>query len=149
MVKVGETNPLLQSGELPRFDRFDPAQVVPDVRGLLAELERDLDRLERDCVPTWEGLVLPLERMNERLAYAWGFVSHMLAVRNSDPLREAHAAVQGEVIAFGLRQAQSPALHGPIWPLPFTQRAKYVAHFPKDATALDISNRLRRDLNPS
>ncbi len=29
------------------------------------------------------------------------------------------------------------------------KRGQYVAHFPKDATALDISNRLRRDLNPS
>lgn len=29
------------------------------------------------------------------------------------------------------------------------KQGKYVAHFPKDATALDISNRMRRDLNPS
>ncbi len=104
-------NPLLRSGELPRFDRFETDQVVPGIRQLLGELSQALDALEASLLPSWDGLVLPLERMNERLAYAWGFVSHMLAVKNSDALREAHAAVQGEVIAFGLRQAQSRAIH--------------------------------------
>ncbi|MBK7947652.1 MAG: M3 family metallopeptidase [Deltaproteobacteria bacterium] len=106
-----QANPLLRSGELPRFDLFSSDQIVPDVRALLAELGRELDRLESNVSPTWDGLVLPLERMGERLGHAWGLVSHMLAVRNRDALREAHATVQGEVIAFGLRQAQSRAIH--------------------------------------
>ncbi|MEZ4279383.1 MAG: M3 family metallopeptidase [Myxococcota bacterium] len=105
-----ETGPLMRCGELPRFDLFETDQVVPDVRRLLGELASALDALESRVEPTWEGLVLPLERMNERLGYAWGLVSHMLAVRNSDALRAAHESVQGEVIAFGLRQAQSPAI---------------------------------------
>ena len=33
-----------------------------------------------------------------------------MGVKNSDALRDAHAAVQGEVVAFGLRQAQSRPL---------------------------------------
>jgi oligopeptidase A len=106
-----EASALLRCGELPRFDLFDTDQVVPSIRQLLGELASALDALEARVEPTWEGLVLPLERMNERLAYAWGLVSHMLAVRNSDALRTAHETVQGEVIAFGLRQAQSPAIH--------------------------------------
>jgi hypothetical protein len=106
-----EASALLRAGELPRFDLFETDQVVPAIRQLLGELASALDALEARVEPTWEGLVLPLERMNERLAYAWGLVSHMLAVRNSDALRTAHETVQGEVIAFGLRQAQSPAIH--------------------------------------
>ena len=109
--RSAEANPLRRCGELPRFDLFETDQVVPDIRELLAELTTELDLLETRVDASWDGLVLPLERMNERLAYAWGFVSHMLAVRNSDDLRTAHSQVQGEVIAFGLRQAQSPAIH--------------------------------------
>ncbi len=105
-----EAGPLLGCGALPRFDLFDAGQVVPDVRRLLGELAEALDALESRVEPTWDGLIVPLERMNERLGYAFGLVSHMLAVRNSDALRTAHESVQGEVIAFGLRQAQSPAI---------------------------------------
>ena len=116
VVSGGEqANPLWAAGSLPRFDLFEAGHVVPGIRGLLVELSADLDRLEAGLAasraPSWETLVLPLERMNERLAYAWGFVSHMLAVRNGEALRAAHAEVQGEVIAFGLRQAQSRAIY--------------------------------------
>ncbi len=104
-------DPLLRCGELPRFDRFETERVVPAIRQLLGELSASLDALEARVEASWEGLVLPLERMNERLGHAWGLVGHMLAVRNSDALRLAHETVQGEVIAFGLRQAQSPAIH--------------------------------------
>ncbi len=106
-----ETGPLMRCGELPRFDLFETDQVVPDVRRLLGELAEALDALESRVDPSWDGLVLPRERMNERLGYAGGLVSHMLAVRNSDALRAAHESVQGEVIAFGLRQAQSPVIY--------------------------------------
>lgn len=106
-----QVNPLLRSGALPRFDLFTPDQVVPGIRQLLAELAGELERLEARIVSTWDDLVVPLERMGERLAFAWGFVGHMMAVRNGEALREAHAAVQPEVVAFGLRQAQSRAIH--------------------------------------
>ncbi|MEZ4330608.1 MAG: M3 family metallopeptidase [Myxococcota bacterium] len=106
-----QDNPLLQSGALPRFDRFSTERVVPGIRQLIGELSQALEALETRIEPTWDGLVVPLERMGERLAFAWGFVGHMMAVRNSDALREAHATVQPEVVAFGLRQAQSRAIH--------------------------------------
>ena len=111
MSTPAEANPLGLCGQLPRFDLFATEQVVPGVRALLARLSTQLDAIEACVEASWDGLVLPLERMNEGLAYAWGLVSHMLAVRNSEALRTAHAEVQGEVIAFGLRQAQSPAIH--------------------------------------
>ncbi len=53
------------------------------------------------------GLIEPLEVISERLGYAWGLVGHLMGVRNSDALRDAHAAVQTEVVTFGLRLAQS------------------------------------------
>ncbi len=105
------SNPLLEYGALPRFDRIEPDHVVPGVRGLLAELDTALRDLEQHHEPTWSGLVEPLEALGERIAFAWGLVGHLMGVRNSEPLREAHAEVQAEVVAFGLRQAQSRPLY--------------------------------------
>jgi len=137
-------NPLLLPGDLPRFDLFAPEHVVPGIRGLLADLAGGLDALEAalasSAEPSWDSLVLPLERINERLGFAWGFVGHMLAVRNSEALRAAHAEVQGEVVAFGLRQAQSPTIHAAL------ERLRGGAAFAAlDATQRRIVDSLLRD----
>jgi oligopeptidase A len=100
-------NPLRLHTELPRFDLFEPSQVVPGIRGLIEELEADLVEIESAIDPTWEGLIEPLEAIAERFGYAWGLVTHLMGVQNGEALREAFSEVQGEVIAFGLRQAQS------------------------------------------
>ncbi|MCH2184336.1 M3 family metallopeptidase, partial [Myxococcota bacterium] len=41
----------------------------------------------------------------------WGIVGHLMGVQNSDALREAHDAVQPEVVAFGLRLGQSKEIY--------------------------------------
>ncbi|MCA9501814.1 MAG: M3 family metallopeptidase [Myxococcales bacterium] len=106
-----DENPFLLHGALPRFDRLEASLVEPAIRALLAESEAALAGLEADLEPTWSGLVEPLEWIGDRLGYAWGLVGHLMGVRNSDALREAHAKVQGDVIAFGLRQAQSRPIY--------------------------------------
>ena len=104
-------NPLHAAGALPRFDEIETGHVVPGTRALLETLEEELAALESDLEPTWSGLVERLEAMSDRLGYAWGLVGHLMGVKNSDALREAHAEVQGEVIAFGLRLAQSRPIY--------------------------------------
>ena len=104
-------NPLHLAGALPRFDVFQTDMVVPGVRALLTELEAGLVELESRVEPTWEGLVDRLEALSERLGFAWGLVGHLMGVRNSDALRDAHAEVQSDVIGFGLRLAQSRPLY--------------------------------------
>ncbi len=103
-------NPLLAEGELPAFDRIQPEHVVPAMRERLSALEAEVAHLERDAEPTWTGLVEPLERLGDRLEAPWSVVGHLMGVRNSDALREAHSQVQAQVIAFGLRVGQSPAI---------------------------------------
>jgi oligopeptidase A len=102
-----ETNPLHLHGALPRFDLIEPGHVEAGIRELLAELIIRLDEFEANIQPSWTGLIEPLEAMSERLGYAWGLVGHLMGVQNSDALRDAHAAVQTEVVTFGLRLAQS------------------------------------------
>lgn len=49
---------------------------------------RQVDRLEASVEPTWEGLVQPLERIVDRLSRAWGTVSHLKAVKDTEELRK-------------------------------------------------------------
>jgi oligopeptidase A len=77
------------------------------MRVLLEQLEIELQAIEAGLEPTWSGLIEPLESMSERFGFAWGLVGHLMGVQNGDALRKAFSEIQPEVIAFGLRQAQS------------------------------------------
>ena len=107
-------NPLFETGGLPAWDRITPEHVEPAIRQTLRELGEQFERFEESLaaggpVP-WEALVEPLERMGDQLERPWSAVRHLMGVRNSDALREAHAAVQTEVVAFGLRMGQSASV---------------------------------------
>ncbi|MGZ3459848.1 MAG: M3 family metallopeptidase, partial [Archangium sp.] len=91
-------NPLLQTEGLPKFDRLRPEHVEPAIRELLTRLNAGLDALERDVKPTWEGSVARLSAITEPLGLAWGTVSHLMSVQNSPELRQAHSAVEGDVV---------------------------------------------------
>jgi len=104
-------NPLLAWGGLPAFDRIEAHHVVPAMRRLLPELQSEVETLEAALVSSWEGAVEPLERLNDRLGFSWGAVGHLMGVKNSDALRAAHDEVLGDVVAFGLRLAQSRPLY--------------------------------------
>ena len=100
-------NPFLHMDGLPRFDLMGPAHVLGAVRHLLQQSAEELERIERRLTPTWDGLVKPMEMMDRPWEYVWGSVCHLLNVRNSDALRDAHEAVLRDVVAFGLRVQQS------------------------------------------
>ncbi len=111
-------NPLLDIRGIPAWDRIRPEHVEPAVRSLLAGLAGELSGLEASLEavrePGWDDIVPPLERLGDGLERPWSAVRHLMGVRNSEPLRKAHEAVQGEVVAFGLRVAQSPALYAAL-----------------------------------
>src|SRR6202451_1837697 len=100
-------NPLLVAEGLPRFDRIQPAHVVPAVRKVLADASVLFDKLEREITPAWSAAVEALDELNIPFQYAWSPVSHLLGVLNSPELRTAHEEVLGEVVSFGLRMGQS------------------------------------------
>ncbi len=100
-------NPLLAADFFPRFDRIGPAHAVPALRTLLARAAAEADALEASFEPTWEGLAAPLHRLCEPPLEAWGVVTHLLSVLNSDAWREAQQTLQPEIVAFSLRIAQS------------------------------------------
>ncbi len=84
-------NPLVDFSGLPRFADIKPEHVAPAIGELLAEGRRVVAALA-EAPATWEAFVAPLEDANERIGRAWGQVSHLHAVLDSPPLREAYNA---------------------------------------------------------
>ena len=108
------TNPLLLTGEAPRFDLFEPAHVAPGITELIETAERRLQDVEAAVEPTWEGAMQSVHELTWPVEYGWGIVSHLMGVRNSDELREAHGQMQPKVVEFFTRLGQSEALFGAL-----------------------------------
>src|SRR3990172_10332345 len=104
------TNPLLRPATaLPAFDEIRPEHVVPGIRALVAEVEGMLEALERNVAPgreSWDSLVDPIERMQDRLGFGFGIVDHLMGLPNSPPLREAYDVVEPEVVKLLTRIGQ-------------------------------------------
>nr|WP_243434842.1 oligopeptidase A [Pseudomonas sp. 30_B] len=85
-------NPLLQSYDLPPFSSIRPEHVKPAIEQILADNRAAIARIlaEQNGTPTWAGLVLAMDELNDRLGKAWSPVSHLNAVCNSAELREAY-----------------------------------------------------------
>lgn len=66
-----------QESKLPLFDAVKPEHVVPAIRHILAELNSEIDDLEKGVQPDWDSVVDPLERISDKLGVAWGTVSHL------------------------------------------------------------------------
>jgi oligopeptidase A len=110
-------NPLLDASGpgWPAFDRIRPEHAEPAVDAVLAanreSLRQILDNIAAGEAPNWENLVEPLDVMAERLARAWGPVSHLFAVTSTPGWRAAHNACLPKVTAYGLELSQHEGLY--------------------------------------
>ena len=104
-------NPLLKGSGLPPFEAIKPEHIVPAMTQLLAELDDELAGLEVKVKPNWSELVEPLDRLVERITWSWGIVGHLMGVKNSPELREAHETVQPLVVHFFSKLNQSQPLY--------------------------------------
>ena len=103
--------PLLQGQGLPPFPEITPEQVVPAMTELLTEANAALTKLEANIIPTWAGLVEPLDRLTERIGWSWSIVGHLMGVKNSPELRAAYEEMQPQLVQFWTRLGQSAALY--------------------------------------
>ncbi len=88
-----DENPLLNLSGLPPFSRIRPEHVEPAIDRLLAEGREQIAALLDQGAPyTWDNLIEPLERLDDRIGRAWSPVSHMNSVVDSEPLRAAYNA---------------------------------------------------------
>ena len=67
-----KNNPLLVKEGLPRYDEIEPEHVVPGVKQVLSEAEKQIAALEQNMTPSWDGLLGPLEELDVPFSYAWG-----------------------------------------------------------------------------
>jgi oligopeptidase A len=104
-------NPLLGSSFHIRWSEITPAIIVPSIESGIAAAEARLTAIETDAAkPTFENTFLALEESTEELNRAWNRVTHLQAVADSPPLREAHNAALPKVSAFFAKIPLRPAL---------------------------------------
>jgi oligopeptidase A len=148
---VASVPELLRGEGLPHYDAITPEAVSAHIPTLMAELETELAALEQGLERSlaagttlaWGQLMDPLQRLGERLRWSWGVVSHLNGVCNSPELREAHAAQQAAVVAFGNRAGQSQVIFRALEQL--AQQAA-AGTTPLDATQRRILEAERRDM---
>lgn len=106
------SNPLLSTSGLPRFDAIQAEHVVPGIREMLADAEKQLSTLEGSSIPeTWDGLFGPLETISRLFERSWGAVGHLFGVLNTPELRAAYEEVQPEIVSFSLKMTQSQPIY--------------------------------------
>ena len=106
-----DTNPLLDFGPRPAFDRIRAEHVAPAVQTLLAQAEAALERAVGPDVPLdYEALSAVLDVAAERLERAWGQVGHLHAVADTPELRAAYSDSLGAVTAFHTKLAADQRL---------------------------------------
>ncbi len=106
-----ESNPLLRTDGTPRFDEITAEHVVPAVTHVLDAVGKGLSELEAKIESTWDGVIAPLEALEIPMEHAWDPVKHLMSVKNSPELREAHDAMLSDVVQMRLRVKQSRPIY--------------------------------------
>lgn len=105
-------NPLLQPYDLPPFSAIRAEHVQPAIKQILADNRAAIAEILKNqgAQPTWAGLVLAMDELNDRLGAAWSPVSHLNAVCNSAELREAYESCLPDLSAYATELGQNREL---------------------------------------
>ena len=106
------TNPLLESTALPAFDRITPDQVLPAIDACLKRYRARVDEVLQlaGADPNWDTLMAPLEIEESALERAWGPVTHLHGVADSDALREVYQPALDRITEFSSELGQHRGL---------------------------------------
>ncbi|WP_372877259.1 oligopeptidase A [Pseudomonas sp.] len=106
-------NPLLQDFDLPPYSAIRPEHVEPAIDSILADNRAAIaDLLNRQAdQPSWDGLVLALDELNDRLGRAWSPVSHLNAVCNNAELRAAYETCLPKLSEYSTELGHNRALY--------------------------------------
>ncbi len=105
-------NPLLAASGLPPFRQIRPEHVEPAIDAILADYRQVIDTITRPDTPAdIEHVLLPQERMEQRLSRAFAPVGHLHAVADTPELRKAYMAALEKVTVFAAEMGQNRALY--------------------------------------
>ncbi|HEX4771226.1 MAG TPA: M3 family metallopeptidase [Bryobacteraceae bacterium] len=97
---MSEQNSMLLEEQFPiPFGEFRTDQVEPAIDGLLKIVKERLAKLG-NVDPTYEDILLELDRVTSPLDYAMAIVRHLEGVTTTPELRAAYNAIQGPVSLF-------------------------------------------------
>ncbi len=105
------TNPLLAHHKLPPFDQIRPEHMHSAVAELLVANRAVVENLLKGDDRSWDGFFRQLEENDDRLAQAFGPVSHLNSVMNSASVREAHDACLPLLSDYYTEMKQNPKLY--------------------------------------
>ncbi|MDA8447987.1 M3 family metallopeptidase [Paracidovorax valerianellae] len=106
------SNPLLESSDLPLFDRIQPTDVAPAVDVLLQRASAALETVTAPDFPArWESIAEVLDVATEALGRAWGAVSHLNSVADTPELRAAYNEALPRVTEFWTRLGADERLY--------------------------------------
>ncbi len=104
-------NPLLSEQSLPSFSLIKTEHIEPAIDQLLAQARATTATLiDNNTSYTWDNLIAPLEKMDDRISKAWSPVSHMNSVINSDELRDAYNACLPKLSEYASEMGQNQGL---------------------------------------
>ena len=105
-------NPLLTSATLPPFSEIKPSHIEPAIDHLLEECRAIVKIKTQITEPfSWENLVDPIEKTEDRLNKAWSPVSHINSVVNNNDIREAYNACLPKLSQYSTEMGQNKALY--------------------------------------
>ncbi len=97
--------------KFPNWADWTPEFASATLTREIAAAESAVAALESSNPTTYEALVWALDDAPRGLWYAWGMVTHMTSVMNSDAWRKLEETFQPKIVAFSLRVGQSRTLY--------------------------------------
>ena len=105
-------NPLIANSRLPAFSQIRAEHVLPAVETVLRDNRYELDELPKHTLPgDYEGTVLALEKLEDRLQRAWSPVRHLHSVRDEDALRESYTQAAEQIADYHSELGQNEILY--------------------------------------
>ena len=96
--------------DLPAFSRIRAAEIEAQLDRLLEDNRRTLKDLLQQEDFTWDGLIAPLEELEDRLNRFWSPVNHLHAVADNDALRRAYNACLPKLTDYATELGQNTDL---------------------------------------
>lgn len=96
---------------LPVWEDFTPERVAAALAVAMDEANAAFSALESSHEPTWDGLMVPLERLGHEVGRLFGWTMHLISVCYSDELQAAYDDVREDYVTLMNRLSQSRPIY--------------------------------------